>query len=87
MPHHKSNKKRLITAEKARIKNKSVRSAISTSVKKIDTTESKEVVLKEMPKLFSMLDKAAKRRDANFTPNKAGNYKRKVHKRITALSA
>ena len=87
MPQHKSAKKRLKTAEKANVRNKMVRSAIQTSMKKIQSADKKEDVLQEMPKLFSMLDKAAKKRRANFTPNRAGNFKRKVHKRLASLSA
>ncbi len=87
MPYHKSAKKRIKTAEKANLRNKMVRSAIQTSMKKIQSAEKKEDVLQEMPKLFSMLDKAAKNRRANFTPNRAGNYKRKVHKLIASMSA
>ena len=87
MPHHKSAKKRLKTAEKANSRNRMFRSAIQTSMKKIQSAEKKEDLLQEMPKLFSMLDKAAKNRRANLTPNRAGNYKRKVHKRLASLSA
>lgn len=87
MPHAKSCKKRLkITARQNRV-NKSVRSAIRTKLKVIRTASEKEVVIAEAPVLFSMLDKAARRRDAGFTKNRAGNYKRKVQKIINSLAA
>jgi len=43
-------------AEKANAMNRSVRSAIRSSLKVIRTATSKEAALKEMPNLFSMLD-------------------------------
>ena len=85
MPHHQSCKKRLRQAEKANAVNRSVRSAIRTSLKVIRTAASKEVALKEMPNLFSMLDKAAAKGRAGFNANRASNYKAKVAKVINAM--
>ena len=85
MPHHKSCKKRLITAEKARLVNKSARSSIRTSLKVIRTTKDKEVVQKELPKLFSMMDKAARKGLAGFNANRVANYKAKVQKVLNSL--
>ena len=85
MPHHQSCKKRLRQAEKANAINRSVRSAIRTSLKVIRTASSKEVALKEMPNLFSMLDKAAAKGRAGFNTNRASNYKAKVAKVINAM--
>ena len=86
MPHHKSTKKRMLTAQKANIRNRAVRSAISTSLKKIMNASKKEEILNEMPKFFSMIDKARKRHQAEFTANKVGNYKRKVHRLLAAAA-
>lgn len=58
--------------------NRSVRSTIRTSLKVVRTAESKEDFLKEMPRLFSLLDKAAASGRAGFTANRASNYKSKV---------
>jgi small subunit ribosomal protein S20 len=79
LPNHKSAEKRVGTAEKARLANRVVRSAIRTSLKKIRAAAKKEAILAEVPKLFSMLDKAARGNKAGVTKNAAANYKRKVH--------
>ena len=87
MPNHLSCKKRLRQAEKANAVNRSVRSAIRTSLKTIRTATSKEDAVKEMPNLFSMLDKAAAKGRAGFSANRAANYKAKVSKVISNLTA
>lgn len=86
MPQHKSCKKRLLQAEKANAINRSVRSAIRTSLKTIRTASTKEEALKEMPNLFSMLDKAAAKHRAGFNANRAANYKSKVAAVINGLA-
>lgn len=86
MPTHKSAEKRIITSEKARLANRAIRSAIRTSLKKIRTAEKKEAISAEMPNLFSMLDKAARKGKAGITKNTAANYKRKIHKLLVAKS-
>jgi len=87
VPNHLSCKKRLRQAEKANAVNRSVRSAIRTSLKTIRTATSKEDAVKEMPNLFSMLDKAAAKGRAGFSANRAANYKAKVSKVISNLTA
>ena len=86
MPQHKSCKKRLRQAEKANAMNRSVRSAIRSCLKVIRTATSKEAALKEMPNLFSMLDKAAAKGRAGFCANRAANYKAKAAKVINGLA-
>ena len=86
MPQHKSCKKRLRQAEKANAMNRSVRSAIRSSLKVIRTATSKEAALKEMPNLFSMLDKAAAKGRAGFCANRAANYTAKAAKVINGLA-
>ena len=86
MPQHKSCKKRLRQAEKANAMNRSVRSAIRSSLKVIRTATSKEAALKEMPNLFSMLDKAAAKGRAGFCANRAANYKAKAAKVVNSLA-
>jgi len=87
VPQHKSCKKRLLQAAKANEINRSVRSAIRTSIKTIRTASTKEEALKEMPNLFSMLDKAARKHRAGFNANRAANYKAKAAAVINALNA
>lgn len=78
MPQHKSCKKRLRTAEKARVRNRAVRSAIRSNLKSIREADKKETVLELAPKLYSMMDKAVLKGRAGFTKNKVANYKSKV---------
>lgn len=87
MPTHKSAEKRILIAEKARLANRTVRSAIRTSLKKIRAADKKEGIAAEMSNLFSMLDKAAQKGKAGITKNTAANYKRKVHALLTSKSA
>lgn len=78
MPSHKSAEKRILTAEKARLVNKMVRSEIRTSLKKLRGAASQTDAAKELPNLFSLLDKAARRNQGDITKNTASNYKRKA---------
>ena len=64
----------------------STRSAIRASLKVIRTAATKAAALEEMPKLFSMLDKAAVSHRAGFCANRAANYKAKVAKVINGLA-
>ncbi len=84
MPNHKSAEKRVITAEKARLANRVIRSAIRKSLKAIRAADKKETLLAEVPNFFSMLDKAARSNRAGITKNTASNYKRKVHALIAS---
>ncbi len=76
----------MLQAEKANAMNRSVRSAIRASLKVIRTAATKDAALKEMPNLFSMLDKAACSHRAGFCANRAANYKSKVAKVINGLA-
>ena len=83
MPTHKSAEKRIKTAEKARLVNRQVRSSIRTSLKKVRGAATSEEAAKELPNLFSMLDKAARRAQGGMTKNAASNYKSKAQKVVT----
>lgn len=87
MANNKSAQKRVITSEKNRMANRAVRSAIRSTLKKIRTADKKEVIVAEMPKLFSMLDKAAQGGKAGITKNTASNYKAKIHKLLASKTA
>jgi len=86
VPQHKSCKKRLLQAEKANAMNRSARSAIRTSLKAIRSAATKEEALKELPNLFSQLDKAASKHRAGFCANRAANYKAKAAKIVNSLA-
>lgn len=87
MPNHQSCKKRIRQTKKLTAMNRSVRSAIRTSLKTIRAAADKDAALKEMPHLFSMLDKAAAKGRAGFNANRAANYKAKVAKVVNGLAA
>ena len=80
VPTHKSAEKRIKTAEKARVVNRQVRSSIRTSLKKVRGAATSEDAAKELPNLFSILDKAARRGQGGMTKNAASNYKSKAQK-------
>ena len=87
VPTHKSAEKRIKTAEKARVVNRQVRSAIRTSLKKVRGAASSEDAAKELPNLFSILDKAARRNQGGVTKNAASNYKSKAQKTVALKAA
>ncbi len=58
--------------------NRSVRTTIRTSLKVVRSAQSKEEMLKEVPRLFSLLDKASAKGRAGYNPNRVANYKSKV---------
>ncbi len=86
MPQHQSCKKRLRQAEKANAMNRAARAEIRASLKVIRTATTKEAALKELPNLFSKLDKAATKKRAGFNANRAANYKAKAAKVVNALA-
>ena len=87
MPSSHTCKKRIRQTKKLTEINRSVRSAIRTSLKVIRTATDKDAALKEMPNLFSMLDKAAAKHRAGFNANRAANYKAKVAQVINGFAA
>jgi small subunit ribosomal protein S20 len=86
MPQHKSCEKRLRQADKANDANRAVRSAIRTSLKVVRAAKSKAEALKELPNLYSMMDKAASKGRAGFTRNRVANYKTKAAAVVNALT-
>ncbi len=80
MPQHKSNKKRLITAEKSRIRNRHVRSTIVTSLHKLQATKKQDEAKTVLANFFSLLDKASHKSQGGFTSNKVARFKAKGHK-------
>ena len=86
MPSHKSAEKRVLTSQKARLVNRTVRSSIRTSLKKLRGATTQAEASKEIPNLFALLDKAARRNQGDITKNTAANYKRKAHKTVAALT-
>ena len=84
MPVHKSAEKQARKSLKARDVNRTVRSAIRTSLKKLRGAATQAEIAKEIPNLFSMLDKAARRNQGGISKNTASNYKRKAQLALSA---
>jgi small subunit ribosomal protein S20 len=61
MPRHKSAAKRVITNEKRRRRNASVRSEIKTVVKKLQAASGKDALSTSLREAHAALDKAAKK--------------------------
>jgi small subunit ribosomal protein S20 len=72
----------VITSRKAQIVNRDVRTEIRSGLKKIRQATTKTEVSKELPNMFTLLDKAARRNQGGITKNAASNYKRKIHQAL-----
>ena len=86
MANIKSQKKRIITAEKARVRNKAVRSELKTAIKKVRKAVEEEDVqaAQELAdKAGRLLDKAASK--GIIHKNQAANRKSKLARRVAAL--
>ena len=88
MANIKSQKKRILTNEKARIRNKAVRSALKTSVKKVDAAVAagdKDAALAAAYAANRALDKAASK--GIIHPNQAANRKSGVMGKVNGMTA
>ena len=86
MANIKSQKKRIITAEKSRMRNKSVRSELKTAVKRVRAAvEAKDAELAqaEANKAGRLLDKAASK--GIIHKNQAAQRKSGVQKLVTTI--
>jgi len=84
----KSQKKRVLTNEKARIRNKAVRSALKTSIKKVDVAVAagdKNAALEAARAANRALDKAASK--GVIHPNQAANRKSGVMAKVNSMDA
>ena len=85
MPKLASSKKRLRQAEKAKLRNKSVRSLLRTSIKKMLTTNSREEAETLINRTQSIIDKTAQK--GVIHPNAAARYKSRLRHHIAALES
>lgn len=86
MANIKSQKKRNLTNEKARMRNKAVKSSLKTAIKRVDVAVAsgdKAVALEAGRAASRALDKAASK--GVIHPNQAANRKSGVMKRVNAL--
>lgn len=86
MANIKSQKKRILTSERARIRNKAIKSEIKTAVKKVDAAiaAGDAAAAKQAAQAAcTLLDKAASKGVVH--PNQAGNRKSGLMKRANAV--
>lgn len=86
MPNIKSQKKRVLTNEKARLRNKAVRSEIKTQMKKVDAAveaADATAAATEAATVGRMLDKAVSK--GVFHKNTAANKKSGVARRVNSI--
>ncbi len=83
MPNHKSTKKRVITNEKSRMKNKAIKSSLKTAIKKVNAATNKEEALVQAKKTCKLIDKAHQK--GIFHSNNAARKKSRLISRVNAL--
>lgn len=83
MAHHLSAKKRIRQLEKRTVDNKYNAKTTRNAVKTLRKTTDKETANAEIPKVFSLLDKLAKKKVIH--KNKAANLKSKLAKHVNSL--
>jgi ribosomal protein S20 len=84
MANHKSSIKRIRQTEKRRLHNRYYAKTARNAVRKLRATTDKEVAVKLLPEVSSMLDKLAKRNIIH--KNKAGNLKSKLTLYVNKLA-
>ena len=85
MPKLPSSKKRLRQAEKARLRNKGVRTLLRSTIKKVITTTSKTEAEALLGPAQSTIDKTLKK--GVIHSNAAARYKSKITRYVAALEA
>lgn len=88
MANIKSQKKRIRTNEKARIRNKAVRSSLKTAIKRVDIAVAagdREAALEAARTASRALDKAASK--GVIHPNQAANRKSGVMAKVNRIDA
>lgn len=88
MANIKSQKKRILTNEKARVRNKSVKSALKTAIKKVDAAVAagdKVAAVEAARQATRALDKAASA--GVIHKNQAANRKSGVMAKVNALDS
>ena len=85
MPKLASSKKRMRQAQRARIRNKSTRSLLRSSLKKMLATTSKEEAESQINRTQSIIDKTAQKGVIHL--NAAARYKSRIMNHVAALEA
>ena len=85
MPKLASSKKRMRQAEKAKLRNKSTRSSLRTSIKKMLVTNSKAEAEALINRTQSIIDKTAQK--GVIHRNAAARYKSRIRRHVAALES
>ena len=85
LPKLASSKKRMRQAERARLRNKSTRSSLRTSIKKILATNSREEAEALINRTQSIIDKTAQK--GVIHRNAAARYKSRMRRHVAALES
>ena len=84
MAHHKSAKKRIRQDEKKRLHNRYYKKSTRTAIRKLRDLEDRSEAEQQLPKLFSMIDRLAKRN--LWHANKAANLKSGLSQHVNSLA-
>ncbi|NOY51884.1 MAG: 30S ribosomal protein S20 [Chlorobi bacterium] len=84
MANHKSALKRIRQSEARRLHNRYYARSMRSAIRKFRSLTIKAEAQTELPKLFAMIDKMAKR--SMIHKNKAGNLKSSISKYVNSLS-
>ena len=84
MPNHKSAEKRVRQNQKRKLHNRYYAKSVRTAVKKLRNTTDKESAQNQLPRVFAMVDKLAKKNMIH--KKKAANLKSKLTKHLNSLS-
>ena len=79
MANHKSSEKRIRSSRSKRTENRYQAKTVRNAVKNLRSTEEKEALTKDLPKVISQIDKLAKK--SVIHKNKAANLKSKLMKK------
>ncbi|NJB84857.1 small subunit ribosomal protein S20 [Lewinella marina] len=83
MAHHKSAKKRIRQDERKRLHNRYYKKSARTAIRKLRDLEDRSEAEKQLPQLFSMIDRLAKRN--LWHQNKANNLKSGLAEHVNRL--
>lgn len=83
MAHHKSALKRIRSDEAKRLRNRYYHKTTRNAIRSLRDTDDKKEAAEQLPKVFAMVDKLAKRHIIH--KNKAGNLKSSLALRVNRL--
>lgn len=84
MPNTKQTKKRMVTDDLRRMRNKTVRSSMRTAVKQVLDAETADDAAKALPTAFKRVDKAAKKNIIH--ENAAARKKSQLERHVAKLA-